>query len=232
MALRLLQECSFNGPALPEPFVEFELERELNRLDLLPKTTSEEGRALGAFWTIYRRRLRELGGSDGALRIRRSVIEPLMELLGFTGSEDPGKVTTREGDEDGGWLLTNSDGARLRVWTASFDEDLDAPVRRGAAYRFSRLQTANRVLFASGERIGILCNGAEIRILISDPARRASEIVIHIDPEWKRSPQVPDAFRFLLAIAQPRGLAGPPRHLGKGAFAAGARHYRSPQAGA
>ena len=138
-----------------------------------------------------------------------------MERLGFTASEDPGKVTTREGDEDGGWLLTNSDGVRLRVWTASFDEDLDAPVRRGAAYRFSRLQIANRVLFASGERMGLLCNGAEIRILISDPARRASEIVIHIDPEWKRSPQVPDAFRFLLAIAQPRGLAGLPDILEK-----------------
>ncbi|HXS95469.1 MAG TPA: hypothetical protein VN736_12765 [Candidatus Limnocylindrales bacterium] len=60
MPLRLLAECYFRGPALPEPYVEFELERELNRLDLLPKTTGEEGRALADFWTVYRRRLREL----------------------------------------------------------------------------------------------------------------------------------------------------------------------------
>jgi hypothetical protein len=42
MPLRLLAECRFNGPALPEPYVEFELERELNRLGLLPKTTGDE----------------------------------------------------------------------------------------------------------------------------------------------------------------------------------------------
>jgi hypothetical protein len=36
MPLRLLAECRFNGPALPGPFVEFELGREMNRLDLLP----------------------------------------------------------------------------------------------------------------------------------------------------------------------------------------------------
>jgi hypothetical protein len=202
-----LAECYFHGPALPEPFVEFELERELNRFDLLPKTTGEEGRALADFWTVYRRRLRELGGSDGALRIRRQVIEPLMERLGYARIEDAGKVRTREGDEDGGWLLTNDAGARLRVWTANFDEDLDAPARRGAAYRFSRVQIANRVIFASGERMGLLTNGAEIRMVIGDPARPPSEIVIPIDPEWRRSRDVPDAFRLLHALAQPAGLA-------------------------
>jgi len=207
MPLRLLAECYFNGPALPEPFVEFELERELNRLDLLPKTTGDEGRALAEFWTVYRRRLRELGGSDGALRIRRQVIEPLMERLAFARIEDAGKVRTREGDEDGGSLLVNDAGAKLRVWTASFDEDLDAPAKRGAAYRFSRVQIANRVIFASGERMGLIANGAEIRLVIGDPARPPSEIVIPIDPEWRRSRDVPDAFRLLHALAQPAGLA-------------------------
>ncbi|MDR3703936.1 MAG: hypothetical protein P4L56_30085 [Candidatus Sulfopaludibacter sp.] len=207
MPLRFLAECYFHGPALPEPFVEFELERELNRLDLLPKTTGEEGRALAEFWTVYRRRLRELGGSDGALRIRRQVIEPLMERLGYARIEDAGKVRTREGDEDGGWLLTSDAGARLRVWTTNFDEDLDAPAKRGAAYRFSRVQIANRVIFASGERMGLIANGAEIRMVIGDPARPPSEIVIPIDPEWRRSRDVPDAFRLLHALAQPAGLA-------------------------
>lgn len=130
-----------------------------------------------------------------------------MERLGFTRIEETGKVRTREGDDDGGWLLVNDAGTRLRVWTASFDEDLDAPARRGAAYRFSRVQIANRVLFASGERTGLLTNGAEIRMVIGDPARSPSEIVIHIDPEWKRSRDVPDAFRLLCALAQPLGLA-------------------------
>ena len=46
MALDLLRECTLTGPAFPEPFVRFELEKELTKADLLPKVTGEEGRAL------------------------------------------------------------------------------------------------------------------------------------------------------------------------------------------
>ncbi|HXS95468.1 MAG TPA: hypothetical protein VN736_12760 [Candidatus Limnocylindrales bacterium] len=154
-----------------------------------------------------------------------------MERLGYARIEDGGKVRTREGDEDGGWLLINEADARLRVWTASFDEDLDAPARRGAAYRFSRVQIANRVLFASGERMGLVTNDAEIRMVIGDPARPPSEVVIPIDPEWKRSREVPDAFRLLYALAQPRGMAALPDILDN-ARPAVAGHERPPQAGA
>ena len=65
-------------------------------------------------------------------------------------------METREGREDGGYLLTAPDGAKLRVWTTDLDEDLDAPAKRGQAYRFSHLRIAQRVLLASGERVGLL----------------------------------------------------------------------------
>jgi len=45
MALNLSSDCFFTGPALPEPFVKFNLEAELNRLALLPKATSADARA-------------------------------------------------------------------------------------------------------------------------------------------------------------------------------------------
>jgi hypothetical protein len=42
MAL-LLPDCTFFGPALPEPFVKFELERLLRAKDLLPEPRGEAG---------------------------------------------------------------------------------------------------------------------------------------------------------------------------------------------
>jgi len=100
----------------------------------------------------------------------------------------------------------------LRVWSTEFDEDLEAPFKRGAAYRYSRIRIAQRVLLACGERLGILTNGTELRILISDPARPDSQIVIAIDPAWKdkRSFQAPDSYRLLLALASPKGIQAIP----------------------
>ena len=88
--------------------------------------------------------------------------------------------------------------------------DLDTPARRGAAYRYSHLRIAQRVLLAAGERVGILTNGVQLRVLISDPARPDSQIVIPIDPGWRRSRQVPDSFRLLLALCSPQGVAAVP----------------------
>ena len=211
MPLNILDHCVFNGPALPEPFVRFELEKELGRLDLLPKTTGEEGKKLQLSWEVYRRKLRELDIRGGPLRVRHCVLDPLVERLGFARSESAPEVETREGREQGGYVLISADGnTRLRTWTTEFDEDLDAPARRGAAYRFSHLRIAQRVLLAAGERIGLLTNGVQLRILISDPARPDSEVVIPIESAWKRNRDVPDSYRFLLALCQPRGLAAVP----------------------
>jgi len=165
-----LADCQFHGPALPEPFVKFELERELTRLKLLPKATGAEGKRLAEAWQVYRRKLRSLAASGGELRVLHHVIEPLKELLGYEGEiQNAPQVQTREDLEDGGHLLTTSDGgAKLRVWTTSFDEDLYAPSQRGRAYRFSHLRIAQRVLLATGERLGLATNGVQLVLLISD----------------------------------------------------------------
>jgi hypothetical protein len=60
------------------------------------------------------------------------------------------------------------------------------------------------------ERIGLLTNGVQLVILISDPARPDSTITIPIDPGWKRSRDVPDSFRVLFALASPKGVAAIP----------------------
>jgi hypothetical protein len=203
-----LSDCLFQGPALPEPFVKLELEKELLRLKLLAKTTGAEGKQLGEQWEICRRHLRELGAAGGALRVRNHTIEPLMPLLGYTQIEASPEVQTREDLENGGCLLLTADGkSKLRVWTTGFDEDLFAPSKRGRAYRYSHLRVAQRVLLAGGERIGLLTNGIQLLILISDPARPDSTITIPIDPGWKRSRDVPDSLRLLLALASPAGVA-------------------------
>src|SRR5262249_25381528 len=155
-------------------------------------TTGEEGKKFRERWEVYRRHLRELTASGGPLRVRNKVIEPLNGLLGYDKPEDTDDVQTREGKEPGGSLLISGDGqSRLRTWTAPFNEDLDAPSRRGRAYRFSHLRIAQRVLLACGERLGLLTNGVEVRLLISDLARPDSQVIIPIDPGWKRSRDIP-----------------------------------------
>ena len=78
MPLDLTTDCTFTGPALPEPFVKFNLEAELNRLSLLPKATGPEGRALDEHWKFVRRKLGALVSHGGGLRVQNHVIEPLL----------------------------------------------------------------------------------------------------------------------------------------------------------
>lgn len=81
MAL-LLPDCTFFGPALPEPFVKFELERLLRAKDLLPEPRGEAGRRLDDQWEAYRRKLRALGEQGGERRVVGHVLEPLGTALG------------------------------------------------------------------------------------------------------------------------------------------------------
>jgi hypothetical protein len=216
MALNLSADCTFTGPALPEPFVKFNLEAELNRLALLPKSTGAEGRALDEHWKFVRRKLGALVSHGGGLRVQNHVIEPLLAQLSYARIETVEAIQTREGAESGGALLITEDGtAKLRVWCVDLDSDLDAPARRGLAYRFSHTRIAQRVLLATGERLGILTNGLELRILISDPARVDSQVAISVDPHWKRSRDLPDSVRLLIALASPAGVKALPELIDK-----------------
>jgi len=139
------------------------------------------------------------------------VIDPLREQLGYDPLTPAGLVPTREEQkgEDGGYVMATPDGSsRLRVLTTDFEVDLEAPARRGLAYRYSPVQVARRVLLASGERVGLITNGVELRVLISEPARTDSQIVIWLgDAGWRKSWQPPDSFRLVLALCSPAGLA-------------------------
>jgi len=132
MALEL-RDCSFFGPALPEPFVKFELEKHLSKRKLLPKATGTEGKALQSSWDVLRRKLRKLGEHGGDRRVANHVLDPLVERLGYTHITREKTVLTREAAEDGGWLMEAEDGSVLRAWSVSLGNDLDAPNRRGRA---------------------------------------------------------------------------------------------------
>lgn len=208
-----LGDCTFFGPALPEPFVKFELEDLLRKKGLLPKATGAEGKALAASWDSYRRSLRALGDAGGPVRVFNQVLAPLQDRLGYATSQRSDLVRTREGDEDGGWVFTTEDGqARLRVWSIESGADMDAPNRRGRAYRFSPAQVACRVLLQQRERVGLLTDGRELRLLVSDPAGRDSHVEVHLDRSggWRGARDVPDSYRLILALASPAGVAAVP----------------------
>ena len=209
-----LRDCGFVGPALPEPFVIFELEKHLRKANLLPGTTGAQAKALPQpTWEAYRRKLRAFGERGGPIRVANHVFEPLIESLGYATMAREAEVATREGMEDGGWVMTTADGnTRLRVWAVEAGTDLDAPNRRGRAYRFSVSRVAQRVLLARNERVGLLTDGDELRLLICDPARPDSHIAMRLDRAggWRGARSVPDSFRLLLALACPTGLTKMP----------------------
>lgn len=217
-----LRDCTFSGSALPEPFVKFELERHLAALSPLPPHRGPDADALQDNWDAYRKRLRRLADQGGEQRVLNHVIEPLAPLLGYVAPARAEEVATREGVEDGGWWLATRDGsAGLRAWPVAAGIDLDAPNKRGRAYRFSPARVAARVLLAKGERAGLLTDGQELRLLLCDPARPDAHMAIALDRSggWRYRREVPDSFRLLVALASPRGVAALPELVDKARLA-------------
>lgn len=197
------------GSALPDAFVRFDLEGHLVRLKLWPKISGPEAKSFAERFEVYRRRLRRLV-EGGPLRVFSHVLEPLAAELGYPTSEhcaDP--VQTYEGLEDAGWRLLGKDGAALRVWAVDYGVDLDAPSRRGDAYRFSPSRIAERVLDAVKERIALITNGEELRILVRSGAGGYSHLDIDLGrvEGWRKAGALPDSYRLLHALARPAGVA-------------------------
>ncbi len=204
-----LSDCVFFGPALPEPFVRFELGPMLTKRGLLANT---HGKAFEQDWTALRRQFRPMGTTSGPLRVCNQIIVPLAHRLGFDRPIRQDEMTTRESMEDGGWLMHAPCGARLRAWSFGADTDLDAPHRTGRAYRFSPMRSAQRVLLASGERMALMTDGEELRLLLCDPSRPDSHIIMPLNGSvgWRTQGLAPDSYRLLLATATPPGIAALP----------------------
>jgi hypothetical protein len=206
-----LSDCAFVGPALPEPFVRFELGPQLAKLGLLAHARGQ----LEHDWSALRARLRLVGNSGGPQRVCNHIIVPLAKCLGFGDPVRADPVTTRHGAEDGGWIMQALCGARLRAWTFAVSTDFDVLPRAGRAYRLSPRRCAQRVLLTNGERLGLLTDGEELCLLLCDPSRHDSHITIRLrgSSGWHASNLAPDSYRLLLALAQPKGIAALPALL-------------------
>jgi hypothetical protein len=156
---------------------------QLARLGLLANC---QDRAFQRRWTALQRQLRSSGGPQS---VCNHVIAPLADRLGFGVPARHDDVATREGLEDGGWLMQAPCGARLRAWTFATDTDLDAPHRMGRAYRFSPMRSAPRVLLASGEGVGLLTDGEAAPAVVRS---RAARQPCRNSARWKRRMASPD----------------------------------------
>ncbi|HET6306092.1 MAG TPA: hypothetical protein VFG12_02825, partial [Rhodopila sp.] len=104
-----VHDCVLSGPAITEPF----LHDGLSLAALLPK-----GIELG--WDKVRGSLR--GGS--AQRVHLHVTTNLARAFGYTKLLRQEPVPTRDGREDGGWLLHAPCGTSLRAWSVASDIEL------------------------------------------------------------------------------------------------------------
>lgn len=201
MTINITTDTNFFGPALPEAFVQHELEGVLGKS--LPSAKEAD-----TIWHALHKALREPLTNAGAIRVRNTVVMPWAKGVGYGDLVSAEQVRTREGLEDGGYIL-HAESANLRVWSYEYETDLDAPTKRGLNHRFSPTRVAERVLLATGERLGLLTNGVELRLIFSDPARRASFASFSLS-QWKQVKHydpVPDAFRLFVAFARPEGQA-------------------------
>src|SRR5690554_2537026 len=173
--LELATTVTLTGPALPDFYVQHELENKLK--GVLPTVTAAK-----ELWPPVRRSLREpLTEVSGHIRVRNIVLEPLAAVMGYTEPAPAGKVRTREGDEDGGMIYRSVDGHTLRAWSYAYNTDLDAPIQRGFTSRYTPQRIAERVLLTVGERVGLLTNGVELRLIISEAARVPSTVTVDLN---------------------------------------------------
>lgn len=189
-----LDDCTLSGAALTPLFL---------REGLKPPRDACNG------WETVRTSL----GRGGPQRVHRKVMTPLARALGYQTSRRQDPVLTREGEEDGGWLLA-AGRVSLRAWSIGSETDLDHPDRH------SPTRSAQRVLLATGEQAGLQTNGEVLRLLLCDLTRGDSFLSIPIDG-WPRLPDAPDSFRVLATLASARTLPELPRLLD------GARLYQA-----
>jgi hypothetical protein len=185
-----LDDCVLAGSAITAPFL---LEGLTALLDLPA--------SVGSGWDRLRGSLR----AGGAQRVHQHVTAKLASALGYGRVLRQDPITTREGQEDGGWLLQAPDGTSLRAWSVASDTDLDAGGRSPRAWRSSPTRIAQRVLLSRNERAGLLTNGDTLRLLLCDPARSDSHLSVPVG-DWRQRKLPPDSFRVLLALAGARGL--------------------------
>jgi hypothetical protein len=191
-----LPDCVLSGAAMTTAFLTDGLAGVLHGHGLLPKD-------IPAGWDALHRSLRALR-YGGAQLVHQRVTMKLASTLGYGRPLRQEPVTTRDGPEDGGWLMQASAGVKLRVWAVPSDFDLDAPARSARAYRCSSTRIAQRVLLASRERAGLVTNGNMLRLLLSDPLRANSHITIAISG-WCELRAPPDSYRLLVALMGARG---------------------------
>ncbi len=185
-----LDDCVLAGPAITWPFLHDGLSQVVN-IDL----------RLPAEWNSLRRSLR----CGGTQRVHQHVTSNLAKAFGYQRPQRQDPVITREGSEDGGWLLRANNGLHLRTWSVASESDLDGPPRSIRAGRSSPARMAQRVLLARGELAGLLTNGETLRLLLSDPLRADSHISVAISG-WPQTALPPDSFHLLRALAGADGL--------------------------
>lgn len=174
-----LHDCELAGPAITEAFLR----------DGLNAVLDQAG-AVDTQWNIPR----------GTLQLPK-----LASAFGYGRPIRQDTVTTREGQEDGGWILPSSDRVFLRAWLADGEFELGGSTTTSRAYRSSPTRVAQRVMRVKGEQAGLLIGSETVRLLLSDPSRSDSHISVRVQG-WRDAISAPGSFLLLKALAGADGL--------------------------
>lgn len=182
------------GSAMTQHFVRTGLR------DALARIVPPDSDRLARVHTRLRHRLGALDPDANANEVLRHVLASLCDAQPRRLSP----VRTREGREDGGHELGG-----IRGWAIDAASNLDTPTRaQGGRTRSSQARggpttQAQRVLRAKGERLGLLANGDELRLLICDPSMPDSHLGFALD-RWRDASAPPACLDLLLALTTPQ----------------------------
>jgi hypothetical protein len=191
----MLSDCAFLGPMLSPAFVTRALPDLLTRCGLWPVDPA-------AAWKSIHHGLTDFASAGGPVRVLRHIVNPLSVGLGYGEIRREEPISTREGQEDGGYTL-RTPNALLRVWPIGSETDLDTSSKRGTAARVSPMRRAGRVLRANGEFAGIVTNGEALRLLLCDPDGPDNHVIVSLSGRtgWTSRADPPESYRLLSALA-------------------------------
>ena len=178
--------------------------RELPVLLARSRPRGGTGDGTGDGWARVKAGLLALAGTVGPTRVLRHAVAPLADALGFQPPRRSAPVETRDGAEDGGYLLAAPEGPGLRVWPVEAGRPLDSGAKRGA----SPVRAAFRVLRVCGETMGLVLNGHELRLLLHDPNGGEGQAIAALAGRsgWAAHASPPPSFVTLSALASPAGI--------------------------
>ncbi|HEY5960415.1 MAG TPA: hypothetical protein VIV60_27870 [Polyangiaceae bacterium] len=191
-----LSELDVTGLAIPSSYLRHELETWLVARKLFDATLADQ--SLQEASAVFGCLAAPMQAERAAEALKTWLAYDLMEFgeAIACGAVDGALVGYR--------LVSTSSTAVLRIWLVPHGVTLDTPCGDGIAYRYRAAAVAERKLRQAGDKIGLLTNGRELRVLFADASEHESSISLSLAGDLNRR-SMRDGLRLIRILCLPSG---------------------------